>query len=135
MKVKLSLGNSEFIGYKNVNPFSSSFKEVFDNSCTEIYCCSEVLNKVKNKDFNTFLDSVLTKLRMGGEIVFTAPDISYINYAYVYRKIDENTLANLIGGHLGFYNCKLIESALRSKGLKIEQMSIQNYFFCVKASR
>lgn len=135
MKLKLSIGQTDFVGYKNANPFASDFKEIYDNSCMEIYCCEEVLSKVRNKDFDTFLDSILKKLRIGGEITFSSPDISDLNYAYVYRKIDENILSQLIGGHLGLYNCKLIENALRSKGLKIEQMSIQNYFFCIKASR
>ena len=45
MKVKLTLGNNEFVGYKNINPFTE-LKQVHDNAATEIYCDEEVLSKV-----------------------------------------------------------------------------------------
>ena len=134
MRVKLSLGNNEFVGYKNLNPFTE-LKQLHDNSATEIYCDEEVLSKVANKEFDGFVSSLVSKLRRGGVIIFTSPDISHIALAYLNRRIQEQDLSNIVGESRGFYNCRLIENALRKLNIKIDSMSINNFYFNVKGVR
>lgn len=134
MKVKLSLGNNEFIGYRNINPFTE-LKHVHDNSATEIYCDQEVLSKVANSEFAGFINGLVSKLRRGGSIIFNAPDMSHIAMAYLHRKLDEAKLSEILGESRGYYNCRLIENALRGLNLKIDSMSINNFHFVVKGIR
>ena len=134
MRIKLSLGNSDFVGFKNVNPFTE-LKDVFDNSATEIYIDQEVLSKIENKNFKQFINAVLSKLRRNGTITITGPDCSHVFLKYLHRILKEEDVSELLRESFGFYNCKYVEDTLISLGIKIESMSINNYFYHVKGSR
>lgn len=134
MKVKLSLGNSDFVGYKNVNPFTE-LTELHNNSALEIYCDQEVLSKIANKEFPNFMNALVSKLRKGGSLIISGPDCGHAFMAYLHRTIDEEKLSELIQECRGYYNCRYIEDALRKLGIKIDSMSISNYYFHVKGTR
>lgn len=134
MRVKLSLGNSDFIGFKNVNPFTE-LKELHDNSVNEIYLDQEVLSKILNSESKNFIQTLLSKLRRGGNIIITGPDCRHCFLAYSQGRLDEEKLSDLLGESRGFYNCKFIENILISLNIKIESMSISNYYFHIKGTR
>lgn len=134
MKVKLTVNDKdEFVGYKNVN--INNIDEIYDNSCFELYCDNSVLKLIHNDNFSEFIRKCCFKLRHSGIIYFHGIDINKVTISYIHRYIKENDLANLIGGSVGFYNCKVIETELKKNNIKIHSMSISGNSFIVRGIR
>ena len=134
MKVKLTTNEKdEFVGYKNV--YYENISEIINNSCFELYCGDEVLKKIPNNQFSTFIKNCCSKIRHGGVFLLTGPDISKLALSYIHKYISEENLSDIIGGSIGFYNCKIIEKELKNNNIKIHSMSISDNNFIVRGIR
>jgi hypothetical protein len=132
VRVKLSI-DSDFVGYVNVKP--QDLDKVFNNSVDELYVDEDILSKIPNKELKDFVSLLVSKIRKGGTLVLTSKDFPSINYDFMYNKIDENVVSELLNGHSGFYSCHLMEKELRRHNFKIDKMSINNYYFVVRGIR
>lgn len=134
MKVKLTINEKdEFVGYKNV--YYENISEIITNSCFELYCGDEVLKRIPNNQFKGFIKNCCSKIRHGGVFLLTGPDISKLTLSYIHKYISEENLSDIIGGSIGFYNCKIIEKELKNNNIKIHSMSISDNNFIVRGIR
>lgn len=120
-------------GFKNV--FLNDLQEIPNNSCFDVYLHEHCLKNIRNEDFNREFKRIASKLRHNGTIYIKCPDIKYISMMFNRGSIDEKSLSNLIGNSQGFYNHKIIESALINNNIKIKQAYINNYHFVIRGFR
>jgi hypothetical protein len=134
MRVKLTVNNQEkFTNYENVD--YNDLDSIYNNSCMELYCDQNVLRFVPNNMYGKFLKQICSKIRHGGKLIVCGYDLSKICLSYVHKSINEEEVSSLLGGSLGFYNCRMIEEELKANGLIIEFMNISDNIFVVRGIR
>ncbi len=133
MKVKLSLGESDIVGYKNINPFTN-LGDIHDNEAYEIYVSNDVLEAVTNFNFKEFVELLVSKLRLGGKIIFDGNDFYQCCVSYLNGSLSENDISLIFSGAKGFYNSRIIEDEL-SKYLNITKVQVYNCNFTVIGER
>lgn len=133
MKVKLSLGETDIVGYKNINPFTE-FDNIYDNSATLIYICNEVLSNINNNIFEDFIKKIISKARIGGEIIISGVDFYQLCTLYITKECDELFISQILNGSKGFYKCKLVIDEL-SKYVSIKSVCLDGYIFSVIGER
>lgn len=134
MKTKLIIREeNSIIGYNNIK--YDQLNELDNNSLFELYIDNEILKAIPNKNFYSFIEICSSKIRLGGKLIVTGRDIMKISLCYIHRYINEEDLSELLSGNFGFYNCRIVEEAIKSNNLKIHSMFIDGNDFIVRGIR
>lgn len=134
MKVKLITKDADkIVNYQNVH--INQLDSIYDNGCFEILCDHNVLKMVSPDQIEQLIQVLCSKLRHGGELIISGLDIDVATKQYQRKDFDISVFSKLLSSSLGFYNCRIIEEYIRTNGLDITSMSIQDSYFVVKGKR
>jgi len=137
MKLQLLTKNQQEIeGYKvvNVTDGKLNLSEIIDNQCEQIFA-PDVVDSFPLQNAQELISGIVSKLRLGGEIVIGGTDIRLFSKAVANGIMPYGDASTVICLSLSMSTPDMIAEVLQALNLKIENIHMNGIHYEVKAKR
>ena len=137
MKLQILTNPKEEIkGYKtyNLGQINLISEEVADNECESIIA-SNTLNLFSEQEVINFLNLLVGKLRIGGELVVSGIEQRLLCKNILLGTIDQTTVNQIILQSRSIVDQELVNQFLQSVNLQIEHSKISGITYEIRAKR
>lgn len=137
MKLQILTNPKEEIkGYKtyNLGQINLISEEVADNECESIIA-SNTLNLFSEQEVVNFLNLLVGKLRIGGELVVSGIEQRLLCKNILLGTIDQTTVNQIILQSRSIVDQELVNQFLQSVNLQIEHSKISGITYEIRATR
>lgn len=138
MKLQLIKDASEAIeGYKTVlttNFMPPSVNDVIDNSC-EIILVGDILDLYTVEVRNNVLASLVSKLRLNGEIFISGIESRAMCKMYLNNYLSSESLSSIISNVGSLVELDQMTNVVQSCGLEVETSKINGHKYEIRARR